>query len=245
MYAWTFFLLLQEPALERQVDEFLRQFQQGAQEEAARVLLTGQLENLGGAALGPVAARLAADLRDGRASPAAAALLDVLMGHPESWGPLQAAFSETGTSPSGRIELASALVQLMDTMSWRPGLLAVADDRAAPWGDRLHAAALLREVGDERAGPAFARLAAEAPGRSKSEQQEWADLLDEAAPRPAIRMEEPRVIVEDEARRAPLRPIVKKRETEEGAFLTIRNIAAGGALLGMLALLVVLRRRSP
>lgn len=238
-------LLLQDPALERELDGLLQRFEQGAQEEAARVLLTGQLENLGAAALGPISARLAADLRDGRASPAAAALLDVLAGHPETWGPLQAAFNAAGTSPSGRIELASALVQLMDTMSWRPGLLAVADDRTAPWGDRLHAAALLREVEDVRSGPVFARLAAEAAGRSKSDQQDLADLLGETAPPPALRGEEPRAGVEPEVRRAPLRPIVKKRQTEEGSFLTIRNIAAGGALLGMLALLVVLRRRNP
>lgn len=241
--------LQQADELQRQLDEFLRRFQETTQLEAARTLLGAQIAGLGAAALLPVSERLAADLRDGMASPAAEPLLAALMGHPEALAPLQAAFRDGATPAAGRIELAGALVRLMDTMSWRPGLRALLEDRASPWTDRLHAAVLLHDAGEGGLDPVLERLAAEADGRSVEDQAALAALLDAFAPRrrlpPGPPAEEPRVVVVDEDPRPPLRPVVKKKETGGDDFLSIRNIAAGSAALGLLVLLIILRRRSP
>jgi hypothetical protein len=237
-------LLSQAGPVERQLDEALRRFQEGALQEAA---LGAQLAGLGAAAFIPIAERLAVDLRDGMASPAAAPLLAALEGHPAGLAPLQAAFRDASTSPSGRVELAGALARLMDTMSWRPGLLALAADPAAPWTDRLHAVALLHDAGEPALDPVLERLAAEAEFRRHEDQASLAALLDALAPRPrpSARAEEPRVSVVDEDPVPPRRPLVKKRETREEDSISIPHVAAGAAALGLLAWLLILRRRNP
>jgi hypothetical protein len=231
-------VLQQADPVQRQLDEILRL----AQDQAA-----AQLIALGSAALVPISERLAADLRDGMASPAAEPLLAALLGHPEALGPLQAAFRDTATSPAGRVELAGALVRLMDSMSWRPGLRALLGDPSAPWIDRLHAAALLHDAGEPDLGPALERLAAESESRSVDDQAALAALLDAFAPRarPAPRLEEPRVSVVDEDPAPPRRPLVKKRETGGEDSLSMPGVAAATAALGLLVLLLILRRRSP
>lgn len=99
-----------------------------------------------------VARRLAADLRDGLASDSAPALLEALEGRPEALAPLQAAFRDPATSAAGRVELAGALAELDDAVSWRDGLVAIMIDEEAQLDDRIGAAEQLLAVGDARAG---------------------------------------------------------------------------------------------
>jgi hypothetical protein len=274
MASLALLLGLQAAALERQIDGYLRQFENAAEQEAAFIDLVARLHGLGDAALLPVAARLAADLRDGAASPAAAALLETLSGSPESLGPLRDAFHAPATSAAGRVELAAALVQLMDTTTWREGVRGLVADPGADWPVRLHGAELLLEVSAPEAAAVFRALAAEAPRRSLAEQLDLVVvlggaalpdapvLLQRLAADPAVGVdvrraallalgaeggpagEEPRAVLEPEPRRGSPRRIVKKRETSEGTFSTIGPVLAGGTVFLLLLILLGGARRT-
>jgi len=82
------------------------------------------------------------------ASASAPAFIDALIGRPDALAPLQAAFRDATTSAAGRVELAEALLQLDDAMTWRAGLLAIAGDSKSRLGDRLRAIKVLDEAED-------------------------------------------------------------------------------------------------
>src|SRR2546421_3882820 len=141
-------LLLSQDPLQAQIDEAVRRFEAAIEAEEALTLLSSQLVALGTQATSPIARRLAQDLRDGMASAAARAFIDALVGRPGALAPLQATFQEATTSAAGRIELAEALLQLDDAMTWRAGLIAITSDEKASLIDRLHAAKVLLEAED-------------------------------------------------------------------------------------------------
>ena len=166
-----------QEAVQQQIDDALRQFQDAAQVDQALTLLSAQLAALGAQATNPLARRLAQDLRDGMASAAAPAFIEALAGRPDALAPLQAAFRDASTSAAGRIELAGALLHLDDALSWRQGLLDIGRDDAAPLGDRLRALGLLLEAEDAR-GPGLLRGLVEAlPRRPEPEQRQAVDFL--------------------------------------------------------------------
>lgn len=178
--AWLAAALLacvpQDP-LRLQLEEALRRFEAEQDELRALDLLSAQLAALGPAASALIAARLAEDLRDGMASAAAPAFIDALVGRPAGLDPLQGAFRDRATPAGGRIELARALLELDDPLSWRDGLLAIAADPAADLGDRLGAAGVLVDGGDRRAWAPLRDLAGSLPGRPPVERAEILEFL--------------------------------------------------------------------
>jgi hypothetical protein len=244
-------LLAQEP-IQTQIDDAVRQFEAEAQVDQALTLLSSQLLALGAQATNPIARRLAQDLRDGMASAAAPAFIDALMGRPDALGPLQAAFQDATTSAAGRVELAEALLHLDDAMSWRAGLLAIAEDPRAVLVDRLHASRVLLDADDPKIPQILRELVDRLPGRPEPEQQQVLAFLS-ALNSPLSRellgavaaarrgTDEPNVVIVDDARKRvdppPARPAPKKKETRRETFFTMPTILAGGVTLVLLVLL--------
>jgi hypothetical protein len=170
-------LLLAQDPFQNQIDEALRQFQDAAELDQALTVLSSQLSALGAQATNPIARRLAEDLRDGMTSAAAPAFIDALVGRPDALAPLQSAFRDAATSVSGRIELAAALLQLDDAMSWRAGLLAIASDDKSSLLDRLHASRVLLEAEDAQAPPILRKIVDELPERPEGEQRQVVEFL--------------------------------------------------------------------
>ncbi len=178
--AWIFCLtapLGAQDAVQQQIDDALRQFQTATEVEQALALLSSQLSALGAQATNPIARRLADQLREGMASAAVPALIDALSGRPEAVAPLQTAFRDATTSAAGRIELANALLQLDDTMSWREGLIAIASDARATLADRLHAAGVLHEVEDPQGSALLRSIVNGLPDRPEGEHRQVIDFL--------------------------------------------------------------------
>jgi hypothetical protein len=169
-------LSLQDP-VQQQIDDSLRQFQAAEEIDQALALLSSQLVALGSQATNPIARRLADDLRDGMASAAAPAFIDALIGRPEALPPLQAAFRDAATSAAGRIELAEALLQLDDAISWRAGLIAIAGDRRGSLADRLRAIKVLVEAEDPGADEVLRSIAVTLPDLAELQQREVVDFL--------------------------------------------------------------------
>jgi hypothetical protein len=169
-------LLLQDP-FQNQIDDALRQFEAAAEIDQALTLLSSQLMRLGAQATSPIARRLAVDLRDGMASAAAPAFIDALVGRPDALAPLQTAFRDAATSAAGRIELAEALFQLDDAMSWRAGLLAIASDERASVRDRLQASKVLLEAEDSRVPAYLHALVEDLHTRPEAEQRQVVEFL--------------------------------------------------------------------
>lgn len=246
-------LLMQDP-FQAEIDDAVRRFESAAEVEQALALLSSQLLALGADAANPIARRLAQDLRDGMASAAAPAFVDALIGRPDALPPLQAAFRDAATSAAGRIELAEALLQLDDAMSWRAGLLVIASDDRAALDDRLRACKVLLEAEDERVPDVLRTLADSMPGRPEEERRRIVSFL-RAARTPVTEAlldrlgvarpdgEEPSVRVVDEARRPSAstipRAVAKKKETRDPSFLTMPSILAGGITLVLLIVLAV------
>jgi hypothetical protein len=188
------------------------------------------------------------------ASAAAPAFVDALTGRPEALAPLQAAFQDATTTAAGRIELAEALLQLDDAMSWRAGLIGIVSDEKASLGNRLRASKVLLEAEDPKTPELLRRLVLSLPARSAEDRKEVAaflsiantplarELLAEMA-LPEREAEEPRVLIISEQPRAftgpPLRPLEKKNETRWETFITMPSILAGGVTLVLLGLLLV------
>lgn len=260
-------LLLQDP-VQQQIDESLRQFESAAELEQALSLLSSQLLALGAQATNPIARRLAEDLRDGMASAAAPALIDALSGRPDALLPLQAAFRDAATSAAGRIELAEALLHLDDAMTWRAGLLTIAEDRTYSLRDRLRALRVLVDAGDPGAPGILGSITRSLPELAEPQQREFVEFLIAldtplsrellvaiasdgrlpesvrlaARPRPSARAttEDPEERVLDGPSRPPdLRTVVKKKETAAPSFLTMPTILAGGVTLVLLVLLLI------
>lgn len=246
-------LLMQDP-VQAEIDEAVRRFEAAAEVDQALALLSSQLLSLGARASNPIARRLAEDLRDGMASAAAPAFIDALVGRPDALAPLQAAFRDAATSAAGRVELAEALLQLDDAMTWRAGLRAIASDDGASLHDRLHASKVLLEAEDERMPEILKALVDSLPGRPPEERQRIVSfLMAENTPvtrslleslgleRPGA--DEPRVRILDDHRRPSAasvpRAAAKKKETREPGFLTMPTILAGGVTLVLLVLLAV------
>jgi hypothetical protein len=169
-------LLLQDP-FQNQIDDALRRFEAAAEIDQALTLLSSQLMALGAQATNPIARRLAEDLRDGMASAAAPAFIDALVGRPDALAPLQSAFRDAATTAAGRIELAEALLQLDDAMSWRAGLLAIASDEQASVGNRLHAAKVLLEAEDPQVPVLLHAIVEDLHTRPEAEQRQVVEFL--------------------------------------------------------------------
>lgn len=169
-------LMLQDP-YQQQIDESLRQFEAAGELDQALTLLSAQLMALGAQATNPIARRLAADLRDGMASAAAPAFIDALVGRPDALAPLQTAFRDATTSAAGRVELAEALLQLDDAMSWRAGLLTIATDGKILLRDRLRAMKVLLEAEDPQVPGLLRTLANTLPDLTEPQQHEVVEFL--------------------------------------------------------------------
>jgi hypothetical protein len=169
-------LALQDP-FQQQIDDSLRQFEAADEVDRALELLSSQLLALGAQATNPIARRLADDLRDGMASAAVPAFIDALSGRPEALEPLQMAFRDAATSAAGRIELAEALLQLDDAMTWRAGLLGIASGAAAPVTVRLRAIKVLAEAEDPGVGELLQSLRGTLPTMDTARQREVVDFL--------------------------------------------------------------------
>jgi DNA helicase HerA-like ATPase len=169
-------LFLQDP-FQQQIDDSLRQFEAATEIDQALTLLSAQLMALGAQATNPIARRLAADLRDGMASAAAPAFIDALVGRPDALVPLQTAFRDATTSVTGRIELAEALLQLDDAMSWRAGLLAISTDDRTLLPDRLRALKVLLEAEDPQVPGLLRSLANNLPELPELQQRDVVDFL--------------------------------------------------------------------
>jgi len=261
-------LFLQDP-VEQQIDDSVRQFDAASEFEQALAILSAQLVALGTQATNPIARRLAEDLRDGMASAAAPAFIDALTGRPDALAPLQSAFRDAATSAAGRVELAEALLQLDDAMSWRAGILAIAGDASGAMADRVRAIRVLSEADDPQV-PTLLRSMTEAlPALSEGPQRDFVDFLvalrtplsrelllaialDErlpeslrraAHPQPSAKAVpvEPGEEMEGSPRRASGVPsrTVKKKETGGTRFLTMPTILAGAITLVLLILLLV------
>ncbi len=226
--AAAFLALSPQEPLRAQLEEALRRFETEQDDLRALDLLSAQLVALGPAASTLIAARLAEDLRDGMSSAAAPAFIDALVGRPAGREALQTAFRSGATTPGGRVELARALLELDDPLSWRDGLLSIAADPAADLADRLAAAGVLVDGGDARVWAPARELVEALAGRPPVERAvileflssagtpESRDLLADVAGNEALSeevrraafdllegrrrgvAEEPRVIVEDE-----------------------------------------------
>ncbi len=246
-------LLSQDPT-QAEIDQAVRQFEAAIEAEEALTILSARLIGLGARATTPIARRLARDLRDGMASSAAPAFIDALVGRPDALEPLQAAFRDAATSAAGQIELAEALLQLDDTMTWRAGVLTIASSEKASMSDRLRAAKVLLEAEDPQIPALLRGIVDRLPGRPEEELQQVAAFL-MTANTPLTRellaamaagrgaSDEPRAEILDDARRVPsepaARPVEKKSETREATFLTMPTILAGGVTLVLLGLLLV------
>lgn len=169
-------LLLQDP-FQQQIDDSVRQFDAATEFEQALAILSAQLVALGTQATNPIARRLAEDLRDGMASAAAPAFIDALTGRPDALVPLQSAFRDAATSAAGRVELAEALLQLDDAMSWRAGILAIAGDASAAMADRVRAIRVLSEADDPQVSPLLRSMTEGLPALSEGRQREFVDFL--------------------------------------------------------------------
>lgn len=169
-------LFLQDP-FQQQIDDSLRQFEAATEIDQALTLLSAQLMALGAQATNPIARRLAEDLRDGMASAAAPAFIDALVGRPDALVPLQTAFRDATTSVTGRIELAEALLQLDDAMSWRAGLLAISTDDRTLLPDRLRALKVLLEAEDPQVPGLLRSLANNLPELPELQQRDVVDFL--------------------------------------------------------------------
>src|SRR5436190_6252355 len=168
-------LCFQDP-VQQQIDESLRQFETADELDRALTLLSAQLLALGAQATNPIARRLAEDLRDGMASAAAPAFIDALSGRPDALLPLQTAFRDAATSAAGRVELAEALLQLDDAMSWRAGLLAIAGSPAASLTDRLRAGRVLIEAEDPGIAAVLRSLTVNLPDLTEPQQHQVVDF---------------------------------------------------------------------
>lgn len=169
-------LFLQDP-LQDQIDDAVRQFEAAEEADQALTLLSSQLIALGAQATNPLARRLARNLREGMASAAAPAFIEALVGRPDALPPLQSAFRDATTRATGRIELAEALLQLDDAMSWRAGLLEIAADATASLTNRLRACRVLLEAEDPRT-PAILRSLVDGLARhSEADQCQAVDFL--------------------------------------------------------------------
>jgi len=260
-------LCLQDP-VQQQIDESLRQFETADELDQALTLLSTQLLALGAQATNPIARRLAEDLRDGMASAAAPAFIDALSGRPDALLPLQAAFRDAATSAAGRIELAEALLQLDDAMTWRAGLLTIANVPTYSLTDRLRAVRVLFEAADPSVPGILGLIARALPEFAEPQQREFVDFLvvmdtplsrellvaiaadgrlpesvrRAARPLPSTRAtpEDPgELVLEGPSRPPDLRTVVKKRETAESGFFTMPTIVAGGVTLVLLVLLLI------
>jgi DNA helicase HerA-like ATPase len=169
-------LFLQDP-FQQQIDDSLRQFEAATEIDQALTLLSAQLMALGAQATNPIARRLAADLRDGMVSAAAPAFIDALVGRPDALVPLQTAFRDATTSVTGRIELAEALLQLDDAMSWRAGLLAISTDAQTLLPDRLRALKVLLEAEDPQVPGLLRSLANNLPELPELQQRDVVEFL--------------------------------------------------------------------
>jgi len=244
--------LVQDP-FQNEIDDAVRRFEAAIEAEQALTLLSSQLVALGARATSPIARRLALDLRDGMASAAAPAFIDALVGRPDALAPLQATFQEATTTAAGRIEIAEALLQLDDAMSWRAGLLGIASDERSALADRLHASKVLLEAEDPKIPELLRRLVESLPRRSEADRKQVAaflmtantpltrELLADMA-LPEHEAEEPRVRIIDDRPQAfsepPLRPLEKKSETRRETFITMPSILAGGVTILLLGLLL-------
>ena len=224
--------VLAQDDFQTQIDEAIRQFQEAAELDQALTAISSQLSALGAQATNPIARRLAEDLRAGMTVAAAPAFIDALFGRPDALAPLQAAFRDATTTASGRVELAAALLQLDDTMSWRAGLLALASDDKTALLDRLHASKVLLEAEDSQIPAILRKIVGGLPDRPEEAQRQVVEFLawtntpltrellgviaaderlpsgtrEAAHPAPAFRpgSEEPLVrIIDDPARRSP------------------------------------------
>jgi len=246
-------LSLQDP-YQAEIDHALRQFEAAIEAEQALSLLSARLAALGNQATSPIARRLAQDLRAGMTSAATPAFIDALVGRPDALDPLQSAFRDAATTAAGQVEIAEALLQLDDTMSWRVGLIAIVSNEKAALGDRLRASKVLLEAEDPQIPELLRRLVERLPGRSEEELQQVAAFLmaantsltrellalmaagHPAAVGPAARRLDDRP---GAALEPPVRPLSKKSETREATFLTMPTILAGGVTLLLLGLLLV------
>ena len=232
------FLCLQEP-VEVQVESILSRFGALAREEQEGARLVEQLTALGGSAIEPLARRLAEDLRDGAASASAEAILETLEGRPAAQGPLQSAFADGATPSSGRIELARALASLLDQVSWRDGLLAIAANPDADLEDRRRAAELLVEAGDERVLEVLPEIEELQGPDPRVEFREAAELLRRWS-------EEPRVMVIGEGVPPPPgrpRPPARKKGSGTDGAEVFYYVSLGVAAAGIAAALLVHRRK--
>lgn len=232
MAAVLLFLMGSQGTLEERIEEILRRYEERAAEEQAATALVQQLGLLGEEATEPLARRLAEDLRDGAASEIAGAILSALEGRPAAQGPLQEAFLDAATPPAGRIELARALLSVLDPSSWREGLWEILLDPGTAAGERLRAATLLLEAGDEAAAALLGEL-----------------LEDEPPPRSAgsspagAWIEEPRAVLGEDRRVTdgdvpttpePGRPDRTRRKSLPSALGWGTAAASGGILMWIL-----------
>lgn len=169
--------LLTQDVFQGQIDDAVRQFQEAAELDQALNALSAQLSSLGANATSPIARRLAEDLRAGMVNAAAPAFIDALIGRPDALAPLQAAFRDVGTSAAGRVELANALLQLDDAMSWREGLLAIAGDEKANLLDRLHASRVLLEAEDGQVSSILRRMVQDLHTRPEEQQHQVVEFF--------------------------------------------------------------------
>lgn len=169
-------LCLQDP-FQQQIEDSVREFEATSRLDQALAILSSQLVALGVQATNPIARRLAQELRDGMASAAAPAFIDALAGRPDALVPLQTAFRDATTSAAGRIELAEALLQLDDAMSWRGGVLTIASDADMAMADRVHALRVLIEAEDPQAPPLLRSMTGSLSKIPEAKQREFVDFL--------------------------------------------------------------------
>ncbi|HLY74034.1 MAG TPA: hypothetical protein VKU80_07930, partial [Planctomycetota bacterium] len=81
------------------------------------------------------------------------------------------------TSAAGRIELAEALLQLNDAMSWRAGLHSIAVDGKASLNHRLGATRVLLEAGDPGVPGILRSLIKGLPDLSEPQQRDVVEFL--------------------------------------------------------------------
>lgn len=233
---------------------------EGRGEAADLDVLAAEIDALGVAVLEPVVRRLVEDLRDGVASIAVPALVDVLAVRAADVAPLRAAFADPATSPAGRVQIARALADLDDDRSWRPGLRAILADRGAAIDARLGAAGVLFGAADGPALEPLRALVAELPGLPRADRgriyaflarantPETRVLIDEALeaedPRPG---DEPHARLVDEH---PLRvsPAPAPREPKKSVaavadWITMLELAAVAAALVLLFACWLLQRK--
>jgi hypothetical protein len=236
--------------------ELLRVFE-GRGETADLDVLADEIDAIGSAVLEPVARRLAEDLRDGLASLAAPALVDVLSARAADVAPLRRAFADPATPAGGRVQIARALADLDDGRTWRPGLRALLDDPKAELDDRLGAAGVLLEAEDGPGLASLRRLAATSTLRPRSEREriheflarvntpETRELLADALEaEDFLPADEPRERVFDErSPRAGLRSSPKKTVVAAADWTTMVEVAAVVAALLLLLGCWLLQRK--